>query len=344
MIIQDCISHLTSEIKQLYLKDNRPWFIGFSGGKDSTALVAIIYISLKRLRKYHKKIYLLYCDTGVEIPALNNHSKNVLSSIKELAKRENMPFEIKTVKPRLSDRFFVNLIGKGYPPPTNKFRWCNDRLRSRPIKRALMKFKNIPPVLLLGIRYDESNERSRVLKKYSIDNKFSFRQAGNKYISIFAPLAYMRTQQIWELLLTSNISNYLHINELVTLYESASGGICPKSCNLCRTCRGSRFGCWVCTVIRNDKSMTNMSQNGFKELSYLIEFKKWLIEIRENRNLRHNNTFNGLPGMGAFNLEARQLILGKLMETERNFKGRLLSRSELKLIEKYWALYDYENR
>jgi len=58
MIIQDCISHLTSEIKQLYLKDNRPWFIGFSGGKDSTALVAIIYISLKRLRKYHKKIYL----------------------------------------------------------------------------------------------------------------------------------------------------------------------------------------------------------------------------------------------------------------------------------------------
>ena len=37
------ITDIHEEIRKVYLSDNRPWIIGFSGGKDSTCLVQLVW-------------------------------------------------------------------------------------------------------------------------------------------------------------------------------------------------------------------------------------------------------------------------------------------------------------
>ncbi|TXK93396.1 hypothetical protein BMR11_17015, partial [Methylococcaceae bacterium CS5] len=40
------LSEITKEIQSLYLSDQRLWIIGFSGGKDSTTILSLIYNAL----------------------------------------------------------------------------------------------------------------------------------------------------------------------------------------------------------------------------------------------------------------------------------------------------------
>jgi len=42
---------IIEEMRVVYLHDKRPWMIGYSGGKDSTMLVMLVFEMLKRLDK-----------------------------------------------------------------------------------------------------------------------------------------------------------------------------------------------------------------------------------------------------------------------------------------------------
>ena len=41
---------IINEIMIVYKHDNRPWLIGYSGGKDSTLLVSVVYEAVRRLK------------------------------------------------------------------------------------------------------------------------------------------------------------------------------------------------------------------------------------------------------------------------------------------------------
>ena len=43
---KDVIKNHIEEIQNLYLEDNMPWIIGYSGGKDSTAIVQLTWSAL----------------------------------------------------------------------------------------------------------------------------------------------------------------------------------------------------------------------------------------------------------------------------------------------------------
>ena len=42
--------NIINEIMIVYKHDERPWLIGYSGGKDSTLLVSLVYEAMKRLK------------------------------------------------------------------------------------------------------------------------------------------------------------------------------------------------------------------------------------------------------------------------------------------------------
>ena len=47
------IEYIIDEIKDQYMYADdtyRPWIIGFSGGKDSTALLTLVWLALKRIK------------------------------------------------------------------------------------------------------------------------------------------------------------------------------------------------------------------------------------------------------------------------------------------------------
>ena len=42
------VKNLTQEIQELYTEDDIPWILGYSGGKDSTAVVQLVYQNYRR--------------------------------------------------------------------------------------------------------------------------------------------------------------------------------------------------------------------------------------------------------------------------------------------------------
>src|SRR5690242_16136022 len=111
-------------IKEEYLKDDSPWYVGYSGGKDSSAVLTLVFNALLDIERHHKPIEVIYCDTGVEIPTISKYVKVTLKALEEESASSNLPLKYKIAKPKLDDRYFVKVIGRGYPPPTNIFRWC----------------------------------------------------------------------------------------------------------------------------------------------------------------------------------------------------------------------------
>ena len=63
---------LLDEIKYVYQSDNRPWIIGYSGGKDSTTVVELVYEMLQALKpqERHKTVYIISSDTLIENPLI----------------------------------------------------------------------------------------------------------------------------------------------------------------------------------------------------------------------------------------------------------------------------------
>ncbi len=77
------IDHIISELKDQYLitDDNqRPWIIGFSGGKDSTALLQLVWLAVKQIPQElrFRKIFVVCNDTMVENPVITEYVYGVL--------------------------------------------------------------------------------------------------------------------------------------------------------------------------------------------------------------------------------------------------------------------------
>src|SRR5262245_35310252 len=125
------------EIRAVYLEDQRPWVIGYSGGKDSTTALQLIWYALSELprEKLTKPVYIISSDTQVETPQIVNYIDASLDRMNEAAQGQGLPFSAHKVRPIIEDSFWVNLIGKGYPAPSQRFRWCTDRLKIEPANR-----------------------------------------------------------------------------------------------------------------------------------------------------------------------------------------------------------------
>lgn len=127
-------ARLEAEIVEQYLEDDRVWVVGFSGGKDSTTLLQLVFYALQSLpkEKLHKEIHILCNDTLVENPAVVRFIDDTLDRIRAAGEALGLPVKVAKVTPTLADSFWVNLIGKGCPSPNHFFRWCAERMKINP--------------------------------------------------------------------------------------------------------------------------------------------------------------------------------------------------------------------
>ena len=126
-----------SNIASLYTADDLPWIIGYSGGKDSTAVLSLVWRAVAGLTEAerHKKVHVISTDTLVENPIVANWVSHSLKTMAKAATEQNIPLEPHRLTPDVKDTFWVNLIGRGYPAPRPKFRWCTERLKIRPANK-----------------------------------------------------------------------------------------------------------------------------------------------------------------------------------------------------------------
>ncbi len=278
------IELLTNEIQELYSLDSVPWVVGYSGGKDSTTILQLVWnaIASLPLSKRHKKIYVITTDTQVENPIVAAWVRNSLERMKIAAKEQEMPVEPHLLYPAVKDTFWACLIGKGYPAPRNRFRWCTERLKIQPADNFIRTVirANGEVILVLGTRKAESVTRAATMAKH---REWRVRERLNKNPSrpnslIYLPIEDWRTDEVWLYLMQSQNSWGYSNKDLFTMYRGATAdNECPLVVDSSTpSCGDSRFGCWVCTMVSKDKSMEAMIQND--------EEKEWMQPLLDIRN------------------------------------------------------------
>jgi len=290
------LDYILEEMKMVYRNDNRPWVIGYSGGKDSTTVVQLAFMMLQQLSpiERHKDIYIVSSDTLIENPIVLGYLKENSKLINDGAKNLGLPLYSHMVHPEYSNSYWANIIGKGLPTPTSiRFRWCTDKLKIKPSNTFIEEKvkENGEVVVLLGVRKAESIARKVRIQNRQIEGYLLTPHVSLKNTYVYNPIVDLTTDDVWHTLLSNNGNNPwgTNNNTLFELYSGADGGECPFTVTNDKetpSCGNSRFGCWICTVVNEDKSLTGFVRNGEQWLEPLLDFRKWLISIRNKHEYR----------------------------------------------------------
>ena len=296
------LSNMISEIQELYLDDDKPWVIGYSGGKDSTTILSLIYVAVSKLKKSqrHKHIYVISSDTLVETPMVVNMVTTSIEQINTHAEKNSLPITAHIVIPKMDQTFWANLLGRGYPAPTQSFRWCTERMKIDPVSEFILdkaeRFGEV--VVVLGSRKQESNSRKGniegkevrhtdgTLKKAAREIKGS---KFNRHSTLTGALTYTPIEDwthddVWMYLLGAPAPWGGDHFELFHLYkDSTTDGECPLVTDTSTpSCGNSRFGCWTCTVVTKDRAIEGLIESG--------NGNEWLIELKKFRNKLYEST------------------------------------------------------
>lgn len=346
-VLEEIISPTSAygEIKesliQLYLDDPRPWLIGFSGGKDSTMVASLIFDAVMSIspEERTKKIAVLCTDTRVEIPAVAETIEATLNKMRRFSEKEGLDIEVSLLKPPPEQSFWVNIIGRGYPPPNRIFRWCTQRMKIDPVSEFVQKRVGTwgDAILHLGARRAESSTRAQAMAGRKTTNGLR-RHPDLLKVWVSNPIEFLTTEEVWAYLLqTPNVWGGDN-RALYKLYAKAGGGECPIQIDTSTpACGNSRFGCWTCTVVDRDKASEGLLASGDERMEKLIEFRETLVEYRNPENgKRDTRRKNGDEGNGPLHITARRELLSKLLKLQEETGLKLISEEELLLIQGFW--------
>jgi DNA sulfur modification protein DndC len=365
------LAAVTEEIRNLYLSDDTPWVIGYSGGKDSTAVTQLTWLALSSLPedgRAKKPVYVITTDTLVENPVVATWVRSSLAAVRDASDRSGLPFKAELLEPETTDSFWVNLIGKGYPAPRPGFRWCTERLKIKPSSRFIEQTANRygEAILLLGARSAESAVRAASLNRREALSKEGL-TAHPELVNtlVYAPIQDWSNDDVWTFLMRVPNPWGQSNKDLMALYRGATeDNECPIVVDTSTpSCGNSRFGCWVCTLVDQDKSMKAMIQNDVDKswMLPMLELRNELdfrgdnqrqrdIERRDFRRLRGSPQLNRTGDVlipGPYTQEARANWLIRLLKAQSTIRRNssapahvrqieLISRKELQLIRRIW--------
>lgn len=324
------LTSLEAHIQEVYGADDRPWVIGYSGGKDSTCALQLIWNAIAKLpeAKREKSIFVLSSDTLVETPVIVNYIDETLAAINVAAQAQNMPITAQKVVPEISDSFWVNLIGRGYPAPSTRFRWCTERLKIDPanafIKEQVAAFGEV--VMILGVRSSESATRAQVMSLHKIEGTSLSRHSTLPGAFVFTPIEAFSVDDVWSFLLQNTSPWGSDNRDLLAMYRNAQAGECPLVVDKkTESCGNSRFGCWVCTVVTKDKAMEAMVDNGEEWLEPLLDLRDELAATQDPARKREFRSFKRRAGGVTFVGDSTKPIPGPyLFEYRKAFLEKLL--------------------
>jgi DNA sulfur modification protein DndC len=325
------------------VEDPRPWLIGFSGGKDSTLVAALVFDAVMSLtpEQRTKPVTVLCTDTRVEIPAIAEGVESVLDRMRRFSQQEELNIEAHLLKPPPEQSFWVNIIGRGYPPPNRVFRWCTQRLKIDPVTSFVQnRMTNghwSEAILHLGARRAESSTRAQTMAGRETRNGLNSHPDLPR-VWVSNPIEFLTTEEVWAYLLQKPNPWGGDNRPLYKLYASASNGECPIQIDTSTPrCGHSRFGCSTCTVVERDKASEGLLASGDERMEHLIAFRETLLEFQDPANgKRDMKRKNGSDGPGPLTIEARRELLTRLLQLQEETGLTLISDDELFLIQQLW--------
>ena len=330
-------------LRALYLADPRPWLIGFSGGKDSTLVAALVFEAALAVppAQRTKEIHVVCTDTRVEIPAVVEAIETSLGKMRKCAAENDLKLEVHLLRPPAEQSFWVNIIGRGYPPPNRTFRWCTQRLKIDPVTRFVERRMGrwSEAILHLGARRAESATRAQTLAERETRNGLT-RHPDLPRVWVSNPIEHLSTEEVWAWLLQHPNPWGGDNRALYKLYANAGGGgECPIHIDTSTpSCGNSRFGCWTCTVVERDKASEGLLASGDERMENLLGFRETLLEFRDPANgYRDMRRKNGAEGPGPLKIEGRRELLKRLLALQQETGLHLISDEELLLIQQLWT-------
>lgn len=357
---------IIAEIQELYLSDSIPWIVGYSGGKDSTASLQLLWTALSQLpaeRKKFKPVYVISTDTLVENPIIAKWVQVSLLRMGLAAQREGLRIVPTPLTPDLGNRFWVNLIGKGYPAPRPKFRWCTDRLKISASTKFIQNLSetNGEAILVLGTRRGESAARDKVMDQYKGSTREKLSRNADAKLSrvwVYAPIESWSSDDVWEFLMENKNPWGTDNQELFDIYRGATPDAeCPIVVDKSTpSCGDSRFGCYVCTMVTQDKSLKAMILNDDSKswMQPILDFRDNYLAVpdREYRDFRRMNgsllLMTDRLVHGPYTQERRAELLRALLIAQREAAERgktqgfndleLITTPELEEIRRLWVV------
>lgn len=359
-----------ADIAAIYRADTRPWVIGYSGGKDSTSVVRLVFEVLADMapEERRKPVFVVSSDTLVETPLVVNLIRTTLADIKAAAARLQLPIQVADpVTPKVDQTFWVNLIGKGYPAPTRQFRWCTERMKIDPMSEFITsKVAAYGEVtVVLGSRMQESASRAQVMKKHRIEGSRLARHTSLPNAFVFTPIDQWSADDVWEYLFSGPAPWGGDHQALFNLYKDSNAGECPLVIDTSTpSCGNSRFGCWVCTVVTKDRAMDGLIETGHDWLLPLRDFRNELYATTDPAKKETFRSARRRDGsvtvmlkmdkkgevveekhvLGPYKMEYRKQLLRKLLTIQRGISEageeglELITRAELEQIRTEWRL------
>lgn len=367
-ITKDTINGLMNTIQNLYLCDDIPWVIGYSGGKDSTATLQLVWLALAALprEQVNKTVHIINTDTMVESPVISKWVQTSLKRMDEAAVEQGLPFVTHRLTPAMDNTFWVNFLGRGYPFPRKKLRWCTDRLKIQPVNTFVRDqiAEHGEIIMVIGTRKAESARRAKTMAYYEKKRVRELLSPNQAMVNelVFSPLEDWNDNDVWVFLMQyQNPWGYSN-KELLTLYKGATAdNECPMMVEKgLPSCGKSRFGCWVCTMVEKDKSMEAMISNDDEKawMSVLLEFRNKFGDEEHDRERRSFRKMAGfLQGSykqlhhGPYKKEIREEWLKDLLEIQKdiNVNGpeefqnlELITIPELRIIRRIWVKEKHE--
>jgi DNA sulfur modification protein DndC len=365
--LKKTVATAAQEVRDLYLADSIPWVLGYSGGKDSTATLQLVWLALAELppEQRSKTVHVISTDTLVENPIVASWVTKSLETMRVAAEKAGLPIKPNRLTPEVSDTFWVNLIGKGYPAPRPKFRWCTERLKIKPSNAFISRVvrENGECILVLGTRKAESAARAKSMEKHE-KHRIRERLSPNASLPnslVYSPVESWTNDDVWLFLMQVRNPWGFDNRDLLTMYQGASAdGECPLVVDSTTpSCGDSRFGCWVCTLVEKDKSMQAMIQNDAEKewMLPLLELRNEL-DVPDDRHLRDFRRMNGLvqlhngrPIPGPYTQDSRQHWLRRLLEAQKWIRSHgpeyvrsldLITLPELQEIRRIWVVDKHE--
>lgn len=356
---------IIKEIQELYLSDSLPWIIGYSGGKDSTASLQLIWTAIAVLpedRRRFKPIHVISTDTLVENPVIAAWVQLSLERMRLAALTQDLPFHPHRLTPSLENRFWVNLIGKGYPAPRPKFRWCTDRLKISASTKFIQELSeaNGEAILVLGQRRGESHARDKVIDQYQLSTRDRLSRNKDPKLSrvwVYLPIETWTSDDVWEYVIQTPNPWGVSNQELFDIYRGATPDAeCPIVVDKSTpSCGDSRFGCYVCTMVSQDKSMAAMIQNDEAKawMQPIMSFRDRYLSVKD-RDKRDFRRMNGNITLdfgelihGPYKQQYREILLKELLVTQKQVQmaGKdegfdrieLLPLEEIEEIRRIWV-------
>ncbi len=318
------------------------WAIAFSGGKDSSATVTLVADLLdKGLVPRPESITVLYADTRQELPPLHNAAMALLSKLQEKG------FDTRVVLPKLDHRYFVYMLGRGVPPPSNTFRWCTPKLKVMSMERELETLRQDRGekfLMLTGVRIGESAARDqRIALSCTKDGgecgQGWFQQTtSNAVADVLAPLLHWRVCHVWDWLVQADVELGYPTFDIAEVYGHDPQDDLGETESI-----NARTGCIGCPLVQEDAALERVLANPkwtylapLRQLRPLYwEVKKPQYRLRKHGEVKKDGSLAKKQGrLGPLTLETREWMLGEVLriEAEVNAGATQAGQPEISLI------------